>query len=142
MFRSMRIDPRALFLYTAQSCLGRSFCPSNKELGCVETWQTLHKICFGNGLGSTVSTIGLYSALTNDHTFAQVQTLLPGDTILSVTNGPKIGHVGILLADGRIASNNSITFKLDTIYTPTTWKIKYISQLGLKTVYFRKVLSA
>lgn len=138
ILKSLSTNKRIILLSTAERNIGKSFCMGNEEFGCVQTLNSLHRQAFGKQICDSLSTIKLLTALQSDNTFVQVQSYLAGDIILSVTEGNLHGHCGIFLLDGTIASNDSYTGKLSTKYNINSWNDKYVSQLGLKTFYFRK----
>ena len=139
MLRSLKADPRILLLSAAQRNIGKNLCPENNEYGCAISVNEVHRQAFGKPICPSPSTIVMHSALLNDKTFVKVSSAMPGDVIISPTNGSRVGHVGILNTDSTILSNNSLNGHFEAKYTLQTWNSRYKGQLGLEILFFRKI---
>jgi flagellum-specific peptidoglycan hydrolase FlgJ/tRNA A-37 threonylcarbamoyl transferase component Bud32 len=110
---------------------------SNGNLGCAAIVNTLVNAAYGKPITGTSRRVGLgtsemYETLRK--TATEVDKPMPGDVVIS-PSGPKgIGHVGIVLEGGKIASNSSKIAKLQQNYTLDSWGNKY-HKLGVH--YFR-----
>jgi hypothetical protein len=112
------------------------------ELGCADTWNEIYKDTFKEYLyqGNRASTYHLYKALRSSPKFKEVSIPLPGDTVISPTGygrNPSMpnGHVGIVMENGRIASNDSRDGLFKINYTIESWRSKYVTK-GLYPCFF------
>ena len=111
-----------------------------KETGCAQAMSyILKETGYNISKGGISGTYTLYEWLVKN--FHKTDKLEPGCILISVTgtgNGKVRGHVGVVLDDGIIASNNSSTGLLDTHWKYENW-IAYYQQVGkLKTVIFKE----
>lgn len=114
-----------------------------KELGCVEAVNHVHKFAFGTPIVLSSSTIDLYNQLVSSELFFKVDSPLPGDIIISPTgsgNG-KIshGHTGIISEYGTILSNDSDSGLFLLKWNLSSWFDYYGRQGGFPVYYFRKL---
>lgn len=131
---------------TALSFLGKDASPSDEapdEFGCAETVNAIHKQCFGDSIGGDVSTYRLYQALLKRKDFIRAEVPETGDIIISPTgygNGVvKNGHAGIVMKDGKIASNNSKTGLFQENYTLISWDKRFAQLSGYPVYFYRKI---
>lgn len=126
--------------------LNRDASPKNQapqELACAESVSEIIKYLFPDFKGS-VSTTQLNNALNSSKHFKRVLDLEPGVIIMSPTgtgtnkNMPN-GHVGILLDNNLIASNNSNTGKWDTHFTIASWVARYRTLGGYKIFAYKAI---
>lgn len=106
---------------TALSCLGKdltSLAPN--EYGCAETVSRI-LLQSGCDIKVVVSTIELNQIFYNSPVWRRVSTAVPGDVIISPTEGSNVGHTGIVGMDGKIISNNSYTGLVDTHLNMQSW---------------------
>lgn len=111
------------------------------ELGCAETTTTLLKKVYPETPIIT-GTWTLYDYLKNPKNGWELTTVpQPGCVVISPTGmSPKkgaIGHAGIVLNDGVIASNDSKTGKFLKNFTTLTW-IAYFQRKLLFPIYYFK----
>lgn len=136
------LESRRLFEVTMNN-IGKDLSPTQNELGCAETVNTLCSIAFGIPAGGGLSTTGMYQALLSHEKFIRVYSPLPGDIVISPTgygNGNMShGHVGVVVAGERIASNNSYNSLLEINYTINSWKERYGKVGGFPVVFFRRI---
>ena len=115
------------------------------ELACADTVTTLvGKV--DASMPHMVSTIRLNEWLRNPKNGYQVvETPQPEDIIVSPTVGERIGHTGIFLEDGVIASNDSGIVRPENKgkflqnYTLSTWVARYQNKLGLSVIIYRRL---
>jgi hypothetical protein len=131
-------------LYTiAKSFLGKRLTLDKsvpKDIGCAQAMSyILKEVGYKIPKGGISGTYTLYEWLNKN--FYKTDKLEPGCILISVTgtgNGKLRGHVGVVLDDGIIASNNSATGLLDTHWKYENW-VPYYQQVGkLKTVIFKE----
>lgn len=131
------------FYRIAKENLGRDISPTQNDLGCVESLETIHKLAFGDYIGgktALLSTIKLKEALMERKDFVRVLNYELGAIVLCVTGEDAIwsgkrGHTGIC-GQYQIMSNNSATSLWDTKYTKKSWEEYY---KGFPIYYFKKV---
>lgn len=123
--------------------IGKDLSPTQNELGCAETVNTLCTLAYGEPAGGNLATGAMYQALLVSDKWIRVTTPLPGDIVISPTgygNGNMShGHVGIVITDYKIASNNSYNSLLEVNYTLSSWKGRYGDLGGFPVAYFRRV---
>lgn len=111
------------------------------EVGCANTVTELLRKVYPD-VPRELSTIALNAHLSNPASnWMRVDIPQPEDIVISPTNGKKIGHVGIVMDNNLIASNNSYgTYKglFTQNYTVDTWNARY-TKLGLPVYYYRRV---
>lgn len=135
-------------LEVAKSYIGKDASPKDDapdELGCVDTVTTILREVYPH-VPHMLSTIEFNKWLNSAASgYVRVASPQPEDIIISPTSGKKIGHVGICLENGSIASNDS------GIHTPTNkgkflvnytffaWCRYYSIKQGLPVYIYRKV---
>lgn len=114
------------------------------EYGCVESFDNIHKLTFGKFINGTtniptVSTIIAYEIFTkNPLIWQKITNPEPGDIAICVTQGKKIGHIGVW-GKYRVMSNRSKDGIWSDSYTHKRWFEYYGKEIGLKTYFFRKI---
>jgi hypothetical protein len=111
----------------------------NNMVGCSES---VTRILYTLGIINNVitGTYTLFEWLNTSGRFMKVQIPKAGDVILSPTglgNGKIQGHTGIMDSNNRILSNDSMSGKLLSNYTITTWSARYKVLGGLPVYYYR-----
>ena len=149
-------DANRIKLYeTALACLGIDASPSDAapdEFGCADTVNEIYRKAFGGHFyeGNHLSTYYLYKALRSSFLFREVHIPVPGDIVISPTGfGTRKnpdgslaipnGHVGYVMTDGKIASNDSRTGKFEINYTTNSWADRYVRRGGYFVKYYRRV---
>ena len=112
---------------TTYDNIGKDLSPQENAFGCAETVCTLLALAF-NDTWKTLSTKLMYEHFLISPYYSKESNSLAGDIVISPTgygNG-KIsnGHVGIVLNDELIASNNSYNSKLEVNYNLKSWKAR------------------
>lgn len=128
----------------AKECIGKDMTETQSEYGCVEAINNVIEQATGLEVGGGYSTYLMYHAMKGRPTrFRQVYIPAKGDIIISPTGyGNRIipnGHVGIVIDNEHIASNNSATDRWDDHLTLSFWKT-YFGQRGGYPIYFFRVL--
>jgi hypothetical protein len=136
-------------LQACKDALGTDASPkdlANDEVGCAETvTNILRKVYPETPIDlSTKSLFSYFESPKNG--WVRVDDYLPETIVLSYTSSGvrgSIGHVGIMMDNGTIASNNSFGVnkgKFTQNFTPATWKKRYsdIQQMPIY-LYRRKV---
>lgn len=109
------------------------------ELGCAETVTTILKKLYPQTPIIT-GTWTLWDYFEKHPNWFPMQQPEPGCIIISPTgtgNGKFPGHVGIMLDDGTIASNDSFTGKFERNYDLDTWKARYQEKGGFPVYYYK-----
>ena len=137
-------DPRLQLLSEAIFWLGKDASPKDEvsdEFACVES------------MGNIISEADLPFPKVY-HTAIAVEffkkspnwkgtlDLLPGNVIINATgsgNGSMRGHCGILLENGRIASNDSKTGLWDDNYSIVAWRDYFRYKGGMPTLVFQPI---
>lgn len=138
-------DVREVFYDQAMSDLGRSMSGNNKSLGCATTINTLSERAIGRPIGGGTSTYWMYEELKkNKERFKEMKEPLRGDLIISPTGTGNIkkisnGHVGIVLDNKEIASNDSRTGIFRKNYTIQSWRNRW-EKIGQYPVLFYRIL--
>lgn len=131
-------------LAVTKANLGKDLSPREDEFGCAETVNTLCMKAFLEPAGGDLSTRKMYIELLANSKWVRVYVPLPGDIILSPTtygNGKMAnGHVGIVIENGMIASNNSYNSLLEVNYNLRSWRERYGVVGGFPIAFFRKIL--
>lgn len=119
---------------TALDALGTDVSPKDKapdDLACAETaFNMIDKVVPGAIKGS-LSTLELFKQMDASPKFRRVLTFRPGTIIISPTPlgiQPGIltnGHVGIVVDNEEIVSNDSATGNLLQNYTVSSWVARY-----------------
>lgn len=142
---------RELLHQMALSFCGTDASPNDlapDELACAESVDNIHFKLFRDHICvNYLSTYWMYKALKERPDFERIaeKDVLPGDIIISPTQGTNIGHVGILGENGIIMSNNSFKDSngvkgiFDENYTLAAWKRYFFDRKGLGLHYFRKI---
>lgn len=132
-------------LRVAKASLGKDISPRDlapDDLGCAESLANVIHAVDPKFPIEIISTIKLNDELRRSKSFNGTLDLEPGNIIINVTgtgNGKIPGHCGIILEDGKIASNNSLSGKWDKHFTITTWVDRYKKFGGMPTRIYRKV---
>lgn len=144
-------NPRELLYFSAINHLGRDASPNDEapdELGCADTISEIYFATFQEWIGDTktVSTWTMKGQLDRSEKFQKVETPDFGDIIISETRWvgkeKQVGHVGIILKDGMIASNNSFGAnkgKFTANFTLASWKAYYQDKKRLPVSYYRRI---
>ena len=149
-------DENRIRLYeAARSSIGTDASPSDlapDELGCAETVNEIIKKAFGDYASkeNRLSTYWLYKTLRESSGFKEAFIPIPGLIVISPTgygtrrnpdNSFAIphGHVGIVMLDGKIASNDSRTGKLEENYTLDSWAERYVRRGGYFMKFYRPI---
>lgn len=149
-------DANRLKLYEAAvKALGKDASPKDKapdELACAETINELHKEAFGEYISpeNILSTYYLFKALRTNPAFKEVYIPAPGDIVISPTGYTSLrtkdgflaipnGHAGIIMLDGKIASNDSRDGVFRENYTLASWSDRYVRRGGYFMRYYRRV---
>lgn len=127
--------------------LGRDISPRENEFGCQESINTLFFFATGQPLCNSNSTTIGYQTMKSSRRFKEVKEPIRGDVIISPTgystfrptkkNPITNGHIGIVMDDGVIASNDSKTSLFKKNYTLATWKARWEIKGKYPTHYFR-----
>ena len=138
------MDNRLKLLEVAKQCLGKDLVPFEDTLACAGQVNAIYKKAFGREIGGGLSTYLMWEALKKDKRFLKVDAGLPGDIVISPTgfgDSKKIrnGHVGIVMEQGQIASNNSLNGLFELNYTFETWKRRWKDYGRYPMDYFRVV---
>lgn len=135
----VNITKREKLLEVAMNSLGKDLRTgvAPKNLACVEHLvQVIKKVVYIPEMYHT-SDLGKY--IKHSSLWKGTLELKPGNLILSITgtgNGSIRGHAGIILDDGKIASNDSITGKWDDYHTIDSWRRRYSTKGGMKILVF------
>jgi len=128
------------FLEICEAHLGVDASPKDivsDDVACAETVATL----LNKYDGKTPLITGTWTL--NEYlkkTYKTVTEPLPGDIIMSPTGTGKygtIGHVGVVMGDGTIASNDSRTGLFVKNYSMETWKRRYHETQGMPIIIYR-----
>ena len=133
---------RAKTLYqVALESLNRDISPSdraNDTVGCAESVsEVIRKVL--PDFPIILGTYTLNEKLKKDPRFKAVTIPMPGDIIICPTgtgNDKFPGHVGIVLAGGKIASNTSANGKFEQNYTLETWANRWKTAGGFPIYYY------
>jgi hypothetical protein len=130
----------------ANKYLGKDVTPKDEvsdDVACASTLTTLMKELYKETPHIT-GTWTLWDWLSKQKTWQQVNEPQRGDIIISPTgSGIGIGHCGVVMDNGLIASNNSFGVhagKLIENYTIESWGGKYAIKQKMPVYYFRRVL--
>jgi hypothetical protein len=131
-------------LQVCEQRLGTDVTPSDlvpDSVACADTVTTLIRLV-DPSFPHVSGTWTLYDILEHRKDYAKVTELSPETIIISPTgmgNGTMSGHVGIVMGDGVIASNDSNTGKFIKNYTLETWTRRYAGHGGLPVLMYKKV---
>lgn len=125
------------------------------ELACANSVNEIYKAAFGDYFyqGNQLSTYYLRKALRESPLFRTTNLPAPGDLVISPTGfGTRkhpdgslvipVGHVGIVMFDGKIASNDSRAqyrglFRIN--YTLDSWAERWVRRGGYSMEFYRRV---
>lgn len=122
--------PRECLLELAKENLGRDVTPDDNvpdEVACAESVSAIIKK-LSPMFPIIPATWNLNKTMMASDSFESTLDLTPGNIIISPTglgNGKIRGHVGIILENNKIASNNSNTGKWEDGFTIDTWVRRY-----------------
>lgn len=137
-------DKNEIIYQTAKSLLGTELGTTKKELRCADALNKLWIIATGKVIGGTTSTGRMFASIQKDKRFVEVELVdrKRGDIILSPAF-PKLfwskvesGHCGVLLDNDKVASNNSLTGKLEDHWEVDDW-IFYYGKNGFQVLIYR-----
>ena len=129
-------------LRLAKENLGRDVTPQDKipdEVACAETVSALIKKIDAT-FPIIPGTWTLDDFLKRSNKFHPTLDLEPGNILISPTgtgNGTIRGHVGIILEDSLVASNNSYTGKLDDQFSIDLWVKRYRRRGGFPLFVYK-----
>lgn len=151
----MNEEKRIKLYETAKLYIGTDASPNDlapDEYGCAESVNEIIRAAFGEYLyaGNRLSTYWLYKALKESDKWIEASIPIPGSIVISPTGyghrrdaaGNLIipnGHVGIVMLDGKIASNDSRDGKFRENYTIDSWADRYVVKGGYFMKMFRPV---
>lgn len=128
----------------AEENIGKDVTPKDEvpdEVACAETVSTILRMKYSD-FPMIVSTSTMDKALrSNLSNWVMVYEPQAGDLIISPTEGKKIGHVGIVMENNLVASNNSFGVnagKFTKNYTIQKWN-DYYKGKGLEVNYYRRI---
>lgn len=111
--------------------------------GCAEAVNNVVTKAIGVPIGGDVSTYRMYSALQNKIRFLKTSRPHRGDIIISPTGYGSgrlsNGHVGIMLDNGQIASDNTTTGKFDNHFNLDMWYNRYKDIGGFPVEFYRVI---
>ena len=120
------------------------------DLACAESVNEIIKEAFGEHLykGNLLSTYWLYKALRESPKWKETFIPSPGCIVISPTGyghrknpdgslAIPNGHVGIVMLDGKIASNTSKTGIFEENYNLDSWANRYVRRGGYPMRYYR-----
>ena len=113
---------------TGKKFLDKDISKTQNEYGCAESENYIFKEAIGEEIGGDVSTYRMYLLIKDDIRFTKEDFPKEGDVILSPTGfgeKGKSGHVGIISNEGKIMSNNSISYLWTEHLTLKEWKKTY-----------------
>ena len=126
---------------TAVSLIGVDASPLDRaddEYGCADTVNVIHQVAFGFEIGGSTQTKEMVKYLrANTDRFERVYSPQAGDIIISPTEYPKVGHVGIMYDNNIIMSNSSSSGTWEKNYNLDTWRERYVTRFKLKLEFFR-----
>ena len=143
-------DENHIRLYeAARNFLGKDASPSDlapDEVGCADSVSEGEYLIKENRL----STYWLYKALRESPKWKEVFIPIPGCVIISPTGfatrkNPDgtlvipVGHVGVIMLDGKIASNDSRDGIFRENYTVTSWNDRYVRRGGFFAKMYRPI---
>lgn len=135
--------------------LGRDCSPKENEYGCMETVNTLLFQAVGKSINNSTSTTDGYKTMKSSSRFKSIKESEAerGTIIISPTgyssfkstktvkkNSVECGHIGIMMGERVIASNDSKTSLFKKNYDILKWKKRWVEQ-GKYPIYFFRVLS-
>lgn len=130
--------------HTANSMLGYSSQDiphtNGGRLACAAMVNKIVKKSVGYDF-KTCSTEEMYQTLRKDKKWQRLSlnNLEPGSIIISPSNNKVSGHVGIVVANNKIYSNDSRRRRFAANYTLETWKRYFRDKKGLGVYVFKFV---
>lgn len=111
------------------------------DINCVEALNQIGQECFGIPFCEGASTITLVMVLNTNKRFRKMSVLdvLPGDIIVSPTEGNRHGHCGIVGENEKIMSNDSAIGIWSDRWDMDKWNAYYERKLNLKVYFFRVI---
>lgn len=140
--KEIKKSPTEQLIFEAFESLGIDISPEDlipDEVSCALNVSTLLKRIFPDFKLHT-STEELCRALNKDKRFEVTLELKAGSVIVSPTprgNGSIIGHAGVILNEGQIASNDSRTGLWTLNYTIDSWARRYRGIGGFPLIVFK-----
>lgn len=137
------LSMKKTFIQTCNAALGTDVTPDDlvpDTVACAITVSTLIAKLDAT-FPKVAGTWTLYDILEHRKDWKRVADPTPGCVVLSPTGMGKkgtIGHVGIVMDDGRIASNNSKTGKFEKNYTLDSWTAYYGQKQGMPILIYKK----
>jgi len=110
------------------------------EYGCADTVNVIYaSAIFPNvEIGGATQTAEMVKYLRLDtRRFERVEFPKRGDIIISPTEYPRIGHVGIMADEYVIMSNSSSSGTWEKNFNMDTWKARYVNKFRLKMEFYR-----
>lgn len=151
----MNEENRIKLYEAARSFIGKDASPNDlapDEYGCADSVSEVIKAAFGDYLiqKNRVSTYWLYKALRESPKWKEVHIPTPGCIVISPTGyGTRknpdgtlaipVGHVGIVMLNGRIASNDSRDGIFRENYSIESWRDRYVRRGGYFAKYYRPI---
>lgn len=138
-----------ILLTTAVSLLGVDASPADRaddENGCADSVNMVHFDAFGFEIGGETQTSEMVKVLRSSPRFQKTDSPKSGTIIISATEYPVVGHVGIMMDENKVMSNSS-SLKLSSSgvmskgiwsqnYSLQGWINHYQKGLGLKVEFF------
>ncbi|MER9414031.1 hypothetical protein [Mesorhizobium sp. M0589] len=107
------------------------------NLACAWAVNEVARRALRRPIGGGLSTASMYLVLKAKHQPVKRADAIPGNIIISPTEGANIGHVGIVGDNGQIYSNSSSLQKFYNKYTLDTWQAHYGDSKGLKVLFYQ-----
>jgi hypothetical protein len=139
-----RLFMQRTLLSVCQDNLGKDVTPSDlvpDMVACADTVTTLIRIV-DPSFPLVSGTWTLYDILEHRKDYQKVSEPSPETIIISPTgmgNGTMSGHVGIIMEDGVIASNDSNSGRFLKNYTLDTWRRRYVNHGDLPVLMYKKI---
>lgn len=127
----------------ANSLVGVDASPLDRatdEYGCADTVNVIYaSAIFPNvEIGGATQTAEMVKYLMYDtRRFIKVEFPQKGDIVMSPTEYPRVGHVGIMDDSYTIMSNSSSSGTWQKNYNVDTWRCRYVNSLKLKMEFYR-----
>lgn len=136
--------PREALLRVAKEHLGKDVTPRDHVPDVVACAESLCNVIQSLDLTFPILpyTPDLLKELKRNPHYVGTLDLEPGNIIINATatgNGRIPGHCGVILENGKIASNNSKNGLWEDYYTIESWKARYRIYGGMPTMVFKKV---
>lgn len=136
--------PKKTLLEIAKLNMGKDVTPKDNvpdEVACAEVVSTLIQKVIPE-FKIIPSTLDLLNEFRKNKNFKQTEELQPGSIIINATgtgNGSMRGHVGIIMENNNIASNNSFTGVFHQNYIVKSWVDRFKKKGGMPTRVFKIV---